>query len=309
MVRMSTSANRSPARRRRGAEPRTGSALLELLVAMPLGLLLAALATQLFITQLQATRRVGSQLRNSRELEQAAVVLASALRGASATDVESWSDTNLVMHVAVLSGVLCGTPAPAVVDVVGERGQHPARSLLLDTPQRGDRVQAAASDSTLAGGEPAALDSAPQFAELAALTHAASACVDSPLRLATGAQPWRLALATALAAAPDPGSLVVVTRRTEWRSYRAADGLTYLGQREWDGVRWSTTQPVIGPLLANAAAGFQLRVLGASGAHAVSASEARVVEFSFRAPRMGTRVVGASPYDSLITRVALRGGA
>jgi hypothetical protein len=287
---------------------RRGAALLELVVALPLLLLVSALAVQGFVAQLQVVTAQESRLRNVRELEHAALALAADLRPLAAADVEGWSDTTVVALVPVLRGYICGTPAPHLIDVaIGDAGSA-ARAVVLANPRDGDRYSLSGPDTLVIGLVSTQLDAGTQHGLIRAADAVASACVDAPTR-GTGA-PWRLTLAAPLAATPTLGTFITVSRRTEWRAYRASDARYYLGRREWTGVGWSTIQPVAGPLLPPSRGGFVLRVLRADGSSATSApTEARQVEIGMRAPRTGVRGSASLRPDSLRVRLALRGGA
>ncbi len=287
--------------------PRRGSALLELLVALPLALLMAGLAVQLFVTQLRVTAGIEGKLHNQRELEHAAMMLASELRAASANALEQWTDTSLVMRTSVLSGIVCATPAPQVIDiVVGDTGD-PLRAALFATPGAGDVLAAPAADTSNPGAPLSVLNDSSRYAVITGAQRESAACATSPLRRAGSASPWRLTVAPPGIASVAPGELITVARRTEWRAYRAADGEYYLGKREWNGSAWSITQPAVGPLLPNSQAGFRIAVTRADGT-LLSASDpaAHLVRLSIRMARVAS--TAAAPYDSLLVQLALRGG-
>lgn len=288
--------------------PRTGSTLLELLVAMPLALLLGALAVQLFVAQLRVAGETGARVQNHRDLEHAVIMLAADLRSAAASDLESWSDTSLVVHASVLHAIVCGTPAPNVVDVITGSSAHPLRAITLGTPRSGDILQFALEDSTLAGVSLATLDSLERQHQIAAITSEPSACASSLGNAAAGGTPLRITLGSTPARPPALGSPVTVTRRVECRAYRASDNAYYLGRREWDGSSWNTVQPAIGPMLHNANRGFAVQVLRENGSPlAAPAADARAVQLHFRLPRTGAARTNVA-FDSLTTAIVLRGG-
>lgn len=279
---------------------RRGSSLLELMVALPLLLLLAALAVQGFVTQLRLVTRHEARLANVQELEHAVLALAADIRPLSARDVESWSDSAVVAHVPVLTGYVCGTPAPHLIDVAMGATGSAARTVTLADPRAGDVLGWGGLDSAIVGVESAVLDTAHHRGALASASRSASACADSPIR--GTASPWRLALAVAPATLPQRGAPVTVARRTEWRSYRASDALHYLGRREWNGVAWSTIQPVAGPLQEPARAGMTLQMLRADGGVAsATLGDARQLDLILRARR------GSTIIDSLHVRLPLHG--
>lgn len=279
---------------------RRGATLLDVLVALPLLLLLGALAVQGFVTQLRLVTVQEARLANVRELEHAALALAADLRPLSAWDLESWSDSAITATVPVLTGYVCGAPAPQVIDVAVGNPDAAARAVVLADVRAGDVFGWAGVDSVMVGSEPVALDSARRQFTIDAVASAAAACADSPIRGA--AAPWRLTLSAAPAAVPLAGTPITIARRTEWKSYRAVDGAHYLGRRDWNGVAWSTVQPVAGPLQAPALGGMVLQLLRTNGTHATAAlGDARQVDLVLRAPR------GSTGTDSLRVRLALRG--
>lgn len=279
---------------------RRGVTLLEVVVALPLLLLVAALAVQGFVTSLRLITQQETRLSNVRELEHAALALAADLRPLAGWDVESWSDTTVVAYVPVLTGYVCDTPAADIVDVaIGVAGAA-AHAVVLADPRAGDVLAWVGLDSAISGIPSAELDTARRRGEVGAVALAASACADSPIRGA--ASPWRVSLVAAPTALPMVGTPVTLARRTEWRSYRASDAAYYLGRREWSGSAWSTIQPVAGPLHASADGGMVLRMLRADGSMATAGlGNARQLELLLRAPR------GAAMSDSLHVRLALRG--
>jgi type II secretory pathway pseudopilin PulG len=282
-----------------------GAALLELVVAIPLVLLVGALAVQLFTAQLRVAGVQESRLAVARELEHAALALAADLRPLAARDLDAWSDSGVVAHVPVLVGYACGAPAGDVVDVaVGDSGRA-SRAMMIAEPSVGDQLAWSAPDTAVQGLDASILDSSLSLAVVGGVERAAAACVGSPLR--GSASPWRLRLAASPVLPPEPASLVVVRRRVEWRVYRASDGAHYLGRRDWNGSAWTTVQPVAGPLHAPATGGFVLRVLRADGTPASPArADARMLVVTLRAPRRAAAAIARD--DSLVVRLSLRGG-
>lgn len=286
---------------------RSGVAVVELLIALPLALLLSALAVQVLLTQLRVTRRVESRVHNLRELEHGAMVLSADVRAAAASDIESWTDSSVMLYAPVLAGVVCGIPAPHVVDVVAGEGGHPLRAVQFAVPRTGDRLVYSHPDTAALGTSIALIDTASLSAVVLAVAKEPSACASSALRASSGGAPWRITLHAPLAVSPDVGSVVMLTRRTEWRSYLASDAQYYLGRRDWNGVSWTVIQPVVGPLLPNGLGGFRVRVARADlSPLAVAGRDARFVTMEFRSARPHTG--GAPLRDTLHATFALRGG-
>jgi hypothetical protein len=284
-----------------------GSALLELVLALPLSALLATAAVQIMLSQLRVARQVQARVAGTRELEHAVLALASDLRASAATDLETWSDTSITLHAQVFVGTVCGAPAPHVIDVIGGAPSSPLRASLSAAPRAGDRLLLGVQDTALLGESAVGLDTMSVGANIASAATESSACASSAMNARAGGTPWRITLVAASPAWPRPGDVVVVTRRTEWRAYRASDQQTYLGRRDWNGLSWSTIQPVVGPLRSNAQGGFRLRVTGANGAQLFGAHpDAKQVHVRLASAH---RVGGsAAVLDSLDATLSLRGG-
>lgn len=280
---------------------RRGASLLELLVALPLALLVGALATQLFVSQWRVARGTEQRWRTRHTLEEVALVLAAELRGLGAGDLEAWSDTTLMAQSLVLAGVVCAVPSPQVVDVVALGSSRPVTAAEFASPRAGDRLAWAPADTGLIGVALPQLDAPGWHAPLAAVQRVGSACAGSPL--VGSAAPWRLTLDAASATGVVPGSIVRVQRRVEWRAYRASDGLHYLGRRDWNGSAWSAVQPAVGPLRAVGDPPVRLWPQRADGSPATPGlRDVAQVTFQVRSRRDATRT------DSLSGLIALRGG-
>ena len=283
---------------------RTGSSLIELLVALPLVALVLALATALFLTQLRGASQAEARVEATRTLTQATQVLAHDLRAVAPSDLIAWSDTTVELDVAIAAGISCGAPAADVVDVVladaGGGGRWRA------SPEWGDRVVWAVPDGSPLGD--ASTDSLRALRFLDAFANAPGACASSVLR---GTEtPVRFTLQSVVGAdVPPPGVLVLVLRRIEWRAYRASDGEVWLGRRERRGGTWSVIQPAVGPLAAPVARGLTLAVLRRDG-HPASPvrADAAWVQLQLRARRPPASGVPVPRTDSISLRLALRGG-
>ncbi len=276
-------------------------------MALPLALLISGLAVQLFVVQLRVAARVQGKLHNQRELEHSAMVLASELRGASAGALESWTDSSVVLHSTVMVAVACATPAAHVVDLILGGPSDALRAAYFAAPRAGDMLAAPVADTSNAGVPLIAINSSSRYTTVTNTQPEPSACAASPLRASSAIAPWRVSISPMASGSVAVGELITISRRTEWRAYRAADGDHYLGKREWNGSTWSITQPAVGPLLPNDQGGFQLSVMSANGtALAATDTAARMVHLVLRMPRRPHNP--AAPYDSLLVQLALRGG-
>ncbi len=284
-----------------------GSALLELVLALPLAALLATAAVQIMLTQLRVSRQVQARVAGTRELEHAVLALASDLRASAATDLETWSDTSITVHAQMFVGAVCAAPAPHVIDVIGGAPSSPLRASLTAVPRAGDRLLLSVPDTAMLGGSAVGLDTMSVAVNIASAATEPSACSSSAMNARAGGTPWRITLVAASPTWSRPGDVIVITRRTEWRAYRASDQQTYLGRRDWNGASWSTIQPVVGPLRSNAQGGFRLRVMRADGVPLLSAHpDAKQVHVRLAsAHRIGG---SAEVLDSLYATLSLRGG-
>ncbi len=287
--------------------PPRGSALLELVLALPLSALLATAAVHIMLTQLRVTRQVQARVAGTRELEHAVMALAADIRASAATDLEAWTDTSLTLHTQMFVGVVCGAPAPHVVDVIGGSPSSPLRASLSAVPRSGDRLLLGVPDSALLGVSALVLDTMSVAASIATAGSEPSACATSAMSARAGGTPWRITLTAPSAIWPRRGDVVAITRRTEWRAYRAGDQLTYLGRRDWNGSAWSTIQPVVGPLRSNAEGGFRLRITRSGGSQLTSMHpDAKQVHVRLAsAHRISSTAV---VLDSLDATLSLRGG-
>lgn len=280
-------------RRRRGL--RRGTSLVELLVALPLGLIAAATAAILLVRLARATRTQGAQLTAIRELRHALAVLRDDLEPLEVRDVVAVSDTLIEIraHLGVLH--FC-EPAGAT-------------SMIVAAPERLDDAWVAgirAGDAVRSWGGVADAGTVP--------VERLRTVVGGPVTIGRGAcgivpsvptRRWRLTFADSqpqLAA----GTPVLVQRGVRYQHYRSG-GSWWLGRRTRDGVTWEGLQPVAGPLLSPSQGGMQAAALNeaATPAGLDSVAAVRVV---LRTPR---RVVApvTIPADSATIEVALRASA
>jgi hypothetical protein len=285
---------------------RTGSGLLELLVALPVMALLGVVVVQLLISVHRQVLRTDGAAGASRELRHGAGVLVAELRVIQPVDLVAWSDTAVEFEGLVGVGVVCAA-AMRVADLAildADSGAHvsqPLATMWNQPAQAGDRV-----DYWLAGTSPADSVRAETRA-LRSVSHS-NDCAQSPLAPASAGS-LRIALNDTISGAVMTGSVVRVLRRTRYSLYRAGDGDWYLGRRTRGAVGWDVIQPVAGPLHAPRDRGMLIRVLDAAGARLDSAagSEAARVRFLMRAPqRAGRAAPSKASSDSVTFEVALR---
>lgn len=282
-----------------------GTTLVELMVALPIAAVIGAIAVSLLVNNHKLHRRVSAQTEITRELRQAAAVLASEIRPLSASDLIAWTDTSIELQSLAGSGIVCARPSNTTVDMLPLGGSDALRTAWFSTPQAGDDVYATAADSSVW----------PQDApwRSARLTTTASAptsqCTTEPLMTrgnAAAFSPVRLTLSSHLS--PAIGSLLRITRRTRYSLYKASDGLWYLGRKTHNGATWTVIQPAAGPFDKPLLHGLHLVVRDSVGNELTSATRTpRSVTLMLRASSAWLRAPArAGVVDSVIIEIALR---
>ncbi len=274
---------------------RSGSSLLEIMVALSLGATVGALGLRLVVSTFRTAETTGSQIRVAQELAHATAALTADLHGAATVDVSLSSSSSLELFAPVLGGVICERPSDGVLFVVSRGAIDPLTAVHRADPRTGDRLVWVAGDTAYTGGFSPVHDTSQRTAALVGATQS-SGCTTSPLRGSAANVPWRIELAAGTIA-PAVGSAVLVQRRTEWRLYQASGNEWYLGRNEWTGSGWGGIQPVAGPLAPSPVGA--LFALAPSG-----------LDVTLRAPRIGLNPsVGqrVMPLDSMRVRIALRG--
>ena len=220
---------------RRSGRRCSGVTLVELLVAITLLGVIGSAAVAAIRMQAGIHRRVGARVTSAMQLHEAMVPLVAdlALLSPASGDIPpaGASDSTLDMLATVASGYLCAISSTGT-----------ATLWLVSTAERGSGVAAGDSlylhaDGTWRGARVAAvsrvkLDGAPCDPALTGSTALRRISIDSTdLTWARAGMPVRAA------------------RRVRYTLYRATDGSTYLGLREWSHAtgRLSSVQPIAGP--------------------------------------------------------------
>ncbi len=235
---------------------RRGTTLVELLVALALGSVVAAVFAQSVTVQRRAERVVAHSTAAASAADEAVGVLASAI--ARVSDADSLlvrGDTALEWRATVGVAIACYAGSDTVV--VPDTG---LATWWESQPGIGDAVDVANAAGEWTGSEVVAMST----------RSTGGACGGAQRMLRLGA------------ALPDSGVLLVrVARRRRFTLYRGGDGDWWLGERTCsDGapVHCDAAQPVAGPLLAPPS-GLRF-TLDSSGAHrtvSVAARGGRVV--------------------------------
>ena len=235
--------------------------LVELLVALTLLGVVLALVSGISLRQQQFLRAVDANAASSARLREVRAVLPLDLRGLSPADVRvsEARDTSLEVRATIASAVVCDTAGADVMLAPKVRDSLSYTSMVRN-PERGDTawVLDATADSSVWSA--VAIDTA--------FVGSAGPCASVVADLATAGGPrWSLRLQRDSArAAIIPGTALRITRPIRYTVYRASDGESYLGAREWNpsSDRFDAVQPVAGPL-APGAAGLRFRYFDGAG--------------------------------------------
>lgn len=220
---------------------RRGESLAELLVAMVLLGIIGAATAGTLVQQGRVRTRVVWRLATAAQMQEAAAPILADLGAASpaAADLDPMqaTDTSLALRITMAEGFVCAADAADSMT---------ARVVLL-APVRGRNIAAGDSAWWYRPGQWAGAAIERVAADDAGNACGASGTVASmPLRITIGGS------APAVA-----GSALRITRRVRYSFYRAGDGETYLGLREWSAAlgAFAGQQPVAGPL-ARSGSGF-----------------------------------------------------
>ncbi|HYV98299.1 MAG TPA: prepilin-type N-terminal cleavage/methylation domain-containing protein [Gemmatimonadaceae bacterium] len=229
---------------------RSGTTLVELLVVLTIGAVLAGIFARTVITQRRAEQRSADALERDVAVDEALAVLTSALARAAGTDsLTVRADTALELRATVGIAVACVAAADSVVvPDSGSAAWWEASPDTADTAELGD-----ASGAWVA-----------RRVVLVRALGPGGPCAAShhTLKLAAGA---------AFGAAP----LVRTTRRLRFMLYKGGEGLWWLGERACSGapLKCDAAQPIAGPLSAPPA-GLRITIDSSSGAKRVSITAA-----------------------------------
>lgn len=287
---------------------RSGTTLVELIVALPVAALIGLVAMSLLLDTHKLARRLNSTTEIARELRQAAAVLASEIRPLTSTDIVAWTDTSLDMQALAGSGVVCAAPSLSSIDMLPLNGTDALRTSWFAAPQPGDRVYSVVTDSAMVP-----TDGSWQSGVLSAsASSASSTCVGQPLLAMSSAlgSVVRLTLGGAQSAKPPVGSPVRIMRRTRYSLYKASDGLWYLGRKTFNGLTWTTIQPVSGPFDKPALKGLLIQVRdSASNVLPIgSLTPPRSIALMLRGSSQWMKTASkAGAIDSVLMHVTLRG--
>jgi prepilin-type N-terminal cleavage/methylation domain-containing protein len=239
---------------------RTGVTLVELLVALALAGAVAATALTVLRSQLRQTAAMMSHRVAESSVDDALSLLRADVRAAlPVADVDHGfvSVIDSMVDLWALRGiaVVCDTQPSNRVVVVAPSAGEPRAASWPAAPRTGDRI-------TYPEAPDIDVPAADRWrsADIVAIDGPTS-CPPIAGRPRAAGLRWQLSTVR-----PPLGAVLRVARRTQHRLYRSSDGAWSIGAREWDGLRWSTTQPIVAPLArAGVAGGVVLRPLDDAG--------------------------------------------
>ena len=176
-------------------------------------------------------------------------------------------------------------------------------------PQGGDDIYSVVTDSAIVPG-----DGSWRVSTLAGSSASGSSlCTTRPL-MALGAYGTgnvvRLTLTGGLATRPAVGTPVRIARRTRYSLYRASDALWYLGRKTYNGIAWTTIQPVAGPLDKPLQHGLRIQVRDSASNVLPAGSRVtpRSIALTLRGSSQWLQKTGQpGARDSVLVHIALRG--
>jgi hypothetical protein len=271
---------RSRTRKMAPSTTRRGGTLVELLIALPLAALLAAVAAATLIGSWRLVRRGNASIGAMREMRHAQATIDSELRPLRARDLRVASDTALEFDALLGAGVVCDS--------------HTGTA---------DRVDVAAFDPTDSRGISWA--SSVQVGDVLNLWRAVSSgdsmlvahrttVQDVAWGAACAASPWltdwvdrRTVRFTLSDPSPTPlvvGAPISAHRPTRLSLYRSS-AAWYLGKRTRNGGAWDVIQPIAGPFVSPGQGGMIAHALDAGGAVTLNLVDAAAVRVELRADR------------------------
>jgi len=287
-----------------------GSALVELLAAIPIIALLAAVSIKLLLSASRLAQHTDATLSSSHELRHASSILAAELRPLDARDLVAWSDSTIEFEAIVASGIVCnGRSARNRIDLLPDNASDPAATHSNLAIQAGDRAVA-----ILSNARSRTLNAAPVRTASVTIRSVlrTRSCVGAPLvdsAPAPTAPTISLQLADTLPDFLQSGGAIRIIRRVRYSIYQSGTSW-FLGRRERTNSIWDVVQPVAGPLLSPRARGLTVDVRDAHNARLRSAdSSATMVRLEMRSlvdALPGATALSGSRIDSVAVVIALR---
>jgi len=289
---------------------RRGFTLIELMVALVLMGLVSTAVYKVLVSNQRLYLAQTQQIDLQQNIRAPSTILPAEFRELDAADgdITGMGPDSIRMRAMRQLAFVCNTPA-----LGGGIGQLDLT--IRATPMYGNRLSFAAGDSLLVywEGDPSKRsDDIWLPAQVQSILATGAVCNDSGPTLNQGfslrMQPnWINNAALNIANAITRGAPVRGYDKVVYRTYQAADGNWYLGQR--NPAQGGTIQPVIGPLIG--ANGVTFSYYDSIGAVTNLPTQVAQIEIVLRARtaspiRSGGAGVQAYKVDSMVTRVALR---
>lgn len=238
---------------------RRGHTLLELLVALSVGVVVIGLAATIAFRHQRFHRDVVIAVERSDQLAELIALLPIPLRGISPGEGDiapgGARDTAIEFRGTIASAVVCDSASTTVM--IAPLDASPRLASALTRPEAGDTAwfldPSGATETWAARAITVVSDSL--------------ALCRVGLSAPFGTSP-RTSLAMRLATpAPVAAPIVRVTRPWRYSVYRASDARWYLGAKEWNPAvsHFNTIQPVAGPIVSPAGGGMRFRYLDSLG--------------------------------------------
>jgi prepilin-type N-terminal cleavage/methylation domain-containing protein len=236
---------------------RRGVTLVELLVALVAGSVVATAAATLLTAQLRQAARLADRSRAAAGIHDVAHLADRELRGVapvadSTLGVVAIDDSTLDAWMLRGTAIACGQDPTGALLVVAPDAPHPWAARWPTAPRAGDRAQ---------WPTPADPPATPHEEWRTGDLRRAPGSARCPSTV--GAPPART---FAVGGLPPAGTPIRLLRRVRWRLYRSSGGEWALGAADWTGTAWTVTQPVVAPLApAGRTPGLRFVALDADG--------------------------------------------
>ncbi|HEX6049578.1 MAG TPA: prepilin-type N-terminal cleavage/methylation domain-containing protein [Gemmatimonadaceae bacterium] len=263
-----------------GRLTRAGFSLVEIIVALALGGLVAAAVTTVLRRQHRFFAGAAILVEQRVALRDATGILPGELRALASDDILVSSDSSLEIRATIGTAIACDTVAGgnAIVLAPGDLTAG-ALAAYATAPQPGD--VALVFDG---GGSDAAGDDGWVAADITSAASDNDRCGASPLVASTDAfgSPerasgfvLRFADGTRLPPTVQPGAFVRIMRRVRYRFYRSSTNEWFLGYAEWMGTGFGVVQPVSGPFAPyrTRGGGVSLRYFDHAGSEIIPGAE------------------------------------
>ena len=297
---------------------RPGFSLVEIIVALAIGGLVAAAATGVLRRQQRFFARAATLVEQRVSLRDATAILPGELRALAPAsgDIVAFSDSSLEIRATIGTAIACDTIAGGTAIVLAP-GDLTAGALTAyaTAPQTGD-VALVFDD----GGSDIAADDRWVVIDVASAVSDSERCGPSPFVSdehvpgTPGRAPGflvRFAGDVRLPATVRPGAFVRIVRRVRYRFYRGSTSDWFLGYAEWAGSGYGVVQPVSGPFAPYRArgGGVSLRYFDRDGSEITPGTESsRVARIEVAARGIARAALSGAKIAALTDsqRVAVR---